>query len=114
MGTREDVLDKIIAWVNQSDEDTESPRVMVLCGAPGSGKSAIAHTVAKRFDELKRLGSSFFFIHDHPERRLDNLFSTVTRDLADLDPQWRKALSTPPFVPHVPTTCTRGMCRMSR
>ncbi|KAJ7662448.1 hypothetical protein B0H17DRAFT_1185048 [Mycena rosella] len=58
-GTRLDLLDKIYEWVNKGDVDT--PRVLMLIGGAGSGKSAIAHTVANRFNELKRLAhpSSF-------------------------------------------------------
>jgi DNA polymerase III delta prime subunit len=88
-GTREDVLEKIFAWANS---DADMPRILVLNGAPGSGKSTIAHTVSRRFNELRRLGSSFFFRREHPERSPDKLFSTIARDLADLDPEWKEAL----------------------
>jgi hypothetical protein len=65
----------------------------MLVGGVGSGKSAIAHTVSSRFNELKRLGSSFFFLRDHWGRGADRLFSTVSRDPADFDPEWREALT---------------------
>ncbi|KAJ7136843.1 hypothetical protein C8R44DRAFT_608581 [Mycena epipterygia] len=90
LGTREELLEKIFEWVNNADVDT--PRVLVLNGVAGSGKSAIAHSVSRRFNEMRRLGSSFFFLPDRPERSPDKLFSTITRDLADLDPQWKEAL----------------------
>ncbi|KAK6985070.1 WD40 repeat-like protein [Favolaschia claudopus] len=45
-GTREEVLEKIYAWVNDTSDD--APR--------GTGKSAIAHTISRRFNELHRLG----------------------------------------------------------
>ncbi|KAJ6563033.1 hypothetical protein DFH09DRAFT_805972, partial [Mycena vulgaris] len=86
--TREGLLDKICDWVNNGD----APRVLVLCGDAGSGKSAIAHTVSRRFNELKHLGSSFFVLPDHCSRGPDKLFSTVTRDIADLNPEWKKTL----------------------
>ncbi|KAJ6586494.1 hypothetical protein DFH09DRAFT_910952 [Mycena vulgaris] len=89
-GTREGLLDKIFDWVNSGDVAT--PRVLVLAADAGSGKSAVAHTVSRRFNELQRLGSSFFFVPDDRERRPDTLFSTITRDMADLDPEWREAL----------------------
>ncbi|KAJ7189915.1 hypothetical protein GGX14DRAFT_607523 [Mycena pura] len=87
-GTRVGLLDKISEWVN----DVSKPRVLVLSGPAGAGKSAIAHTVACTFDEQKRLGSSFFFDIRVMDRRPDMLFSTIARDLADLDPEWKAAL----------------------
>ena len=90
-GTREEVIDEITNWVN-SDGD-HVPCVFFLSGLAGSGKSAIAHTVASRFHELGRLGSSFFFDRAYStDRRPDNLFSTIARDLADLDPQRKRSL----------------------
>ncbi|KAF7345626.1 WD40 repeat-like protein [Mycena venus] len=89
-GTREDVLEQIFAWINQSDPDT--PRVLLLNSRPGAGKSAIAHTVSRRLNELRRLGSSFFFLREQPERSPEKLFTTIARDLADLDPEWKEAL----------------------
>ncbi|KAJ7749945.1 hypothetical protein B0H16DRAFT_863427 [Mycena metata] len=87
-GTREGIIENIFDWVNDSDQS----RVLVLSGAAGTGKSAIAHTISLRFDELKRLGSSFFFLPGNHERLPDTLFSTIARDLADLDPNWKDAL----------------------
>ncbi|KAH7903424.1 hypothetical protein BJ138DRAFT_1193733, partial [Hygrophoropsis aurantiaca] len=91
-GTRKDIIDSICEWVN--NEDNKTPRVMFLAGVAGSGKSAIAHTVAQIFHELKLLGSSFFFDQSkaavlHP----GILFSTIARDLADLDPYFKIKLS---------------------
>jgi hypothetical protein len=90
-GTREKVIDEICQWVNRDGDDV--PRMFLLIGVAGTGKSAIAHTVAQRFDAVGRLGSSFCFDKSHQEeRRPDNLFSTIARDLADLDPQRRQCL----------------------
>jgi hypothetical protein len=78
--------------VNSDAEDV--PRVLLLSGMAGVGKSAIAHSLAKLFDGLGRLGSSYCFDRaNQAERRPDNLFSTIARDLADLDPEWRSTLS---------------------
>jgi hypothetical protein len=84
-GTREEVIDEICQWVNRDGDGV--PRMFLLIGVAGTGKSAIAHTVAERFDAARRLGSSFCFDRSHQEeRRPDNIFSTIARDLADLDP----------------------------
>jgi hypothetical protein len=89
-GTREKIIDEISDWVNSDTDDT--PRIFFLNGVAGAGKSAIAHTVARLFDGLGRLGSSYCFDRAHQaERSPDNVFSTIARDLADLDRE-RKAL----------------------
>ena len=90
-GTREDVIQEISNWVNSDGDDV--PRMFLLNGVAGSGKSAISHTVAQRFDELGRLGSFFCFDRaQQATRGPDIVFSTVARDLADLDPQRKQSL----------------------
>lgn len=89
-GTRNNIVDEIIDWVNSGEN---VPSIFLLTGVAGSGKSTIAHTVAGCFDKLKRLGASFCFDHAHQaERRLDIVFSTIGRDLADFDIEIKKSL----------------------
>ncbi|KAH7905937.1 WD40-repeat-containing domain protein [Hygrophoropsis aurantiaca] len=90
-GTRKDIIDEICVWINNQGDSV--PRAMFLAGVAGSGKSAIAHTVAQIFDNLQRLGSSFFF--DQSKATIFHpgvLFSTIARDLADLDPAFNAKL----------------------
>jgi hypothetical protein len=83
-GTREKVMEEICNWVNQDGDDTH--RIFFLHDVAGAGKSAIAHEVARRFDKVKRLGSSFCFDRARrADRSPNNVFSTIARDLADLD-----------------------------
>jgi len=90
-GTREKVIAEIWDWVNQDSDDT--PRIYFLNDVAGSGKSAIAHEIARRFDKLKRLGSSYCFDRGHQvERSPSNVFSTIARGLADLDPERKASL----------------------
>src|SRR5258707_12871601 len=49
-GTRTAFLDFIAGWVN----DLASERCLVLFGQAGTGKSSIAHAVARRFDTIHR------------------------------------------------------------
>ena len=90
-GTREKVIAEIWDWVNQDSDDT--PRIYFLNDVAGSGKSAVAHEIARRFDKLKRLGSSYCFDRGRQaERSPSNVFSTIARGLADLDPERKASL----------------------
>ena len=59
VGTRVAFLDFIISWVNDPNPDLE--RGLVLFGKAGTGKSAIAPEIARLFDKMHRLTSSFIF-----------------------------------------------------
>ena len=89
-GTRVAFLDFIINWVNNPD----SERGLVLFGQAGTGKSSIAHEIARRFDKMNRLTSSFIFIRrkEPSERTAHHLFTTLARDLADRYPSFKIAL----------------------
>ncbi|KAH7903438.1 hypothetical protein BJ138DRAFT_1074104, partial [Hygrophoropsis aurantiaca] len=104
-GTRKDVIDEICGWINNQEEGVQ--RAMFLAGVAGSGKSAIAHSVAQIFDNLQRLGSSFFFNRSkatifHP----GVLFSTIGRDLGSLDPAFKSKLAQAVEEPTVRSTAS--------
>ena len=89
MGTRVAFLDFIINWVN----DPASKRGLVLFGQAGMGKSSIAHEIARHFDDMHRLTSSFIFIRrEQSVRKAYHLFTTLARDLADRYPSFKIAL----------------------
>ncbi|GJJ05837.1 hypothetical protein Clacol_000024 [Clathrus columnatus] len=91
-GTRIEVLKEVIAWVD--DKDKSCPRLFWLTGPAGTGKSAIAHSVAIQFRSKGKLGSFFSFDRNYQtERWRDKVFSTIARDLADLDPQLKRELA---------------------
>ena len=90
-GTRESLLREICDVLNDPAED--APRVCLLTGVAGSGKSAVAHSIARLYDGQKRLASSYCFTStDVKNRNPRNLFSTIARDLCDHDPQYKSAL----------------------
>lgn len=75
-GTREEILKKIIAWAD--DISADSLPVYWLTGQAGSGKTTIAYTIAKHFDELEEtehtgrhtvLGGNFFCSRQFPKAR---------------------------------------------
>ena len=72
----------------------ESERVLVLFGQAGTGKSTIAHEVARLFHKEGLLGSSFVFRRgEDSKRNVHQLFTTVARDLCDLYPSFKTVLA---------------------
>ena len=91
LGTRESLICEICDILNNPAED--APQVCLLTGVAGSGKSAVAHSIARLYEEQKRLGSSYCFSSaDVAMRNPGNLFSTIGRDLADHDRQYKSAI----------------------
>ncbi|KAH9016720.1 hypothetical protein EDB84DRAFT_712601 [Lactarius hengduanensis] len=90
-GTRTAFLDFIDNWVN----DPASERCLVLFGQAGTGKSSIAHEIARRFDKIHRLTSSFIFLRkEQSKREVYHLFTTLARDLSDRYPSFKAALGS--------------------
>ena len=82
-------LDFIADWVN----NPASERSLVLFGLAGTGKSSIAHEIAHRFDQMRRLSSSFIFIRkERSKTTAYQLFTNLARDLADRYPLFKTAL----------------------
>ncbi|KDQ07895.1 hypothetical protein BOTBODRAFT_38458 [Botryobasidium botryosum FD-172 SS1] len=91
--TREALLEEIWHWINTPSGTQAGGEIFCLTGVAGSGKSAIAHTIARRCHEEGILASSFFFSRDVEERsRPYKFLSTFARDLAR-HPQIREQLS---------------------
>ena len=89
-GTRNEILNEITAWINNTEDST---RIFWLHGNAGTGKSSIAHTIAHRFKKLRRLGSCYCFNRNEMvEQRHKNIFTTIARDLADHDKKIRREL----------------------
>jgi hypothetical protein len=88
-GTRVAFLDFIINWVN----NPATEHGLVLLGQAGTGKSLIAHEIARLFDKMHRLTSSFIFVRrEQSVRKAYHLFTTLARDLADRYPSFKIAL----------------------
>ena len=91
-GTRMAFLDFIINWLN--DQSPDSGRGLVLFGQAGTGKSSIAHEVARLFDKMHRLTSSFIFSRrEQSERKASyHLFTNLAHHLANRYPSFKTAL----------------------
>jgi len=88
-GTRTAFLDFVVNWVNSPD----SERSLVLFGQAGTGKSSIAHEIARRFDQMHRLTSSFIFLRkEQSKHEAFHFFTTLAHDLSDRYPSFKAAL----------------------
>ena len=90
-GTREGVIQEICDILNDPAKD--APRMCLLTAVAGSGKSAVAHSIARLYDGQKKLASSYCFLRsDLAKRNPQNIFSTISCDLSDHDPEFKSAL----------------------
>ena len=88
--TREAILNKIMAWVEQRPENLDLFFLWIY-GPAGAGKSAIAQTIAELCVEAKLLAASFFFSRTAAGRS-DNsrLVATLTWQLIQSIPEIRE------------------------
>jgi len=89
-GTRVSVLERVHSWIHGGDAGANA-RVLLAIGQAGVGKSAIAHSIANEYAKMGRLGAAFCFSKD---RGAGNLFRTIARNLADVDPMYASILSS--------------------
>jgi hypothetical protein len=88
-GTREAFLDHIMNWI----KNRESQRGLVLFGQAGTGKSSIAHEVARRLEETHHLASYIAFLRKEGSKdEAYQLFTTLARDLSYHYPHFKLAL----------------------
>jgi hypothetical protein len=91
--TRVTIIDEIMQWANQPAAGPSGAQIFWLTGVAGSGKSAIAHTVAQIFQSMGRLGSSFCFdASSQAVRGPHHLFGTISWELGNLDSAWKQVL----------------------
>ena len=89
-GTRISVLERVHTWIQRGGDGADA-RVLLTIGQAGVGKSAIAHTIADEYAKAGCLGATFCFSKDSGTA---NLFRTIARNLADIDPVYASALSS--------------------
>ncbi|KAG9312475.1 hypothetical protein JVU11DRAFT_6861 [Chiua virens] len=89
-GTRLELLAHLTDWVDNPSCDQP---VCWLSGPAGSGKSAIAQSVAEKYASRRRLAASFFFSRKEISRRkAQGLFPTLACQLLVFAPSIRPAL----------------------
>ncbi|KAJ3520622.1 hypothetical protein NMY22_g12670 [Coprinellus aureogranulatus] len=91
-GTRKRLIEKIRAWANNGMLFKGVPsHVFWLYGYVGCGKSAIAQTIAQKFDDEKRLAGSFFFFRGAGDRGRSSRFAVTLA--------WQLAKNIPATLP---------------
>ena len=96
-GTRVKILEDITTWAN--DCSLASPRVFWLTGQAGSGKTTIAYTIAKRFEESRNanqhtvLGGNFLCSRQFQETQTQTrILPTIAYQLAHKCKSYANAL----------------------
>ncbi|KZS91769.1 hypothetical protein SISNIDRAFT_413608, partial [Sistotremastrum niveocremeum HHB9708] len=91
-GTRSEILESVTQWVIRPIS-RGGGTLFWLTGFPGSGKSAIAHTIAARFSSGERLGGSFVFDQSDTDRqKAEAVFCKLSQDMMVLSSEWKLAL----------------------
>ncbi|KAJ5611660.1 hypothetical protein N7528_008765 [Penicillium herquei] len=87
--TRVEVLLEILAWAESSEI-----KFFWLNGMAGTGKSTLARTVAKSFQDKRQLGAVFFFKKDDAERgNAKRFISTIAKQLMSQSHQLASLIS---------------------
>ena len=88
--TRNAVIEEIMAWIGDSNP---APSMMVMHGPAGSGKSALAQSIAERCKAQRWLTAAFFFSRTAPGRNNGHsLFPTIVYQLISSHPEVRPAI----------------------
>ena len=85
--TRVDLLQGIYDWADGTDGQDERC-IFWLNSLAGTGKSTVSRTVARRYNEQKRLGASFFFSKGDVSNA-GKFFTSLAVQLADSVPSLR-------------------------
>ncbi|KAL1725190.1 hypothetical protein EV714DRAFT_221842, partial [Schizophyllum commune] len=82
--TRVQLLTQIMDWIF----DPTGARCLILYGAAGKGKSAVAHSVARILAEMGGISPFFAFDRTDLTRRAHQLYPTLAEKLARYDEQY--------------------------
>jgi len=89
------VIQAIIDWIAESEEETRDKDITWLTGAAGAGKSAIGRSVCERCMQEGLLLASFFFGSNDPTRNHSrSLVATIVYQICCMNPSMRQAVST--------------------
>ncbi|KAF7363878.1 Vegetative incompatibility protein het-e-1 [Mycena sanguinolenta] len=85
-GTRQAEIAKVMDWVRAKDLSGKQ-QIYFLADVVGSGKTALAHSVAQECSDCNLLGSAFFFDRKFGRTSLRNFVLNLARDLGSRFPE---------------------------
>ena len=93
-GTRNSILEQIIAWVTNGLELAQGKNTYWIYGVPGIGKTSLAHSICASLDEQGHLAGVFFCRRDDPElNEPRNILPTLIYKLAIIFPAFRRIVA---------------------
>jgi len=93
-GTRQFLLEQIIAWVSNKSEQRDESNTYWIYGAPGIGKTSLAHSICATLHARLHLAGEFFCRRDDwnlSEPR--NILPTLINKLAGVFPPFRSIVA---------------------
>jgi len=89
-GTRQSILNRIMAWVPESQEGN----TYWLYGSPGIGKTSLAHSICEGLHKRKLLAGAFFCRRDDPNLSEPKyILPTLINTLAGILPRFRSIVT---------------------
>jgi hypothetical protein len=94
-GTRESILNKLIAWATNNTGQNVSPgNISWVYGLPGIGKTSLAHSICASLLDQGHLAGAFFCRRDDPNRNEPrNILPTLIYKLAVRFPPFRSGVA---------------------
>src|SRR5258706_15628836 len=93
-GTREYLLNHIIAWATNKPGRKDDGNMYWIYGLPGIGKTSLANSICASLHEEKRLAGAFFCRRDDPNlSKPINILPTFIHKLAILFPPFRTVVA---------------------
>ena len=90
-GTRETLLDHIMAW---AAKESDTSNIYWIHGLPGIGKTALAHSICKRLHSTQQLAGGFFCQRDDANMSdIRNILPTLIFKLAENFPPFRRIVA---------------------
>ncbi|KIM27015.1 hypothetical protein M408DRAFT_176573, partial [Serendipita vermifera MAFF 305830] len=99
-GTRTQVINDVFIWTSEQIGNDVAPQrrnvdsMLWVYGMPGIGKSAIANSICRQLDDIKKLGGSFFCRRDDPARsETKSVLPTLIYRLAQMHGPYRSRVA---------------------